>query len=99
MTKVDSSTVHSIGYEPDTETLTARFHCSCTKGGKQSPGPNCAKCRDTGHSGTYTYDGVPVAAYIAVRDAKKQPDGSVGRAFAKNIKKAGYKFSYKPHGA
>ena len=94
--KMESSQIHSIGYDPVEQVMEARFNCRhCGPG---APHPNCQHCHGTGHTGTYSYAGVPVEAYAAVRDAKQQ-GGSVGSAFHQHIKKAGFKFEFRHHGA
>lgn len=85
----DSSQLHSSSYDPVEETLTVRFRCgSCAGKGKPEGSEfGCDKCGGKGHGDPYKYKGVPVEAYVAVRDAE-----SVGAAFHQHIKKAGYEF-------
>lgn len=96
--RVESSTIHSLGYDPVEGVLTATFHCACNKGGRGKPDGNCPKCHGRGHSGTYTYAGVPAETYAAIRDAKAK-GGSTGSTFNQLVKKAGYKFTFTPHPA
>lgn len=90
MQKVESSTIHSIGYDAVDQSLQVLFnHGACA-------GRGCEKCGNSGHSGQmYTYSEVPVEKYVAVRDAE-----SVGRAFGDEINnwknpdtKEGFKFT------
>ncbi len=100
---VESSQIHSLSYDPVSEELSVRFLCqACKRAGAASA--NCPKCRGTSHTGVYRYSGVPVEAYAAVRDAKKNdPNGSHGKALNQHIKRGGkdgkgYPFQYTPHG-
>ena len=99
MHRVESSQIHSIDFDPVAGVMRAAFHCStCSKGGACKSDPNCPKCSGKGHSGIYTYEGVPAEHYAAVRDAKSKGE-STGATFAKLIKKGGHKFIFTPHGA
>jgi hypothetical protein len=96
--KIQSKQLYSVGYDPVEEVMEARFICGNCRG--KEPLPQCAKCAGQGHSGTYTYAGVPVEHYVAIRDAKttgKDHDFSHGRAFNNLIKKGGYKFTFRPN--
>lgn len=93
MTKVKSSTIHSLGYDAVEQTLDVLFnHGKCS-------GKGCPDCQHTGHSGQkYTYSDVPAEKYVAVRDGE-----SVGKSFGEHIKnwkhpvtKEGYRFSKRP---
>ncbi len=103
--KVESSQIFSIAYDPIEERMEARFKCQpCYKAG--DPAPGCERCHGAGHTGTYSYSGVPVEAYAAVRDARKNDpkEGSHGKMLNLHVKRGGkdgkgYPFSFTPHGA
>jgi RecJ-like exonuclease len=78
-----SSNIKSHAYDPVDERLELRFRCGTCKGtGNQAIGDDaCSKCAGSGHTGTYSYQEVPVAVYDAFRSAD-----SHGRAFSALIK-------------
>lgn len=100
-----SSTLFSFGFDPVDEILQCRFKCrSCKGSGKNEVGGNCGPCFGTGHSGTYSYrpeiNGQHVSlddAYRQMREAHEKGE-SVGAAHNNLLKKAGYKFTFTPHG-
>lgn len=89
--KVESSQIHSIGYDPVEQKLSVRFLCNTCKG--KDCDDECAKCGGDGHSSTYEYDDVPQEHYVALRDEKE----SIGKKFGSLIKGGGFKFK-KVHG-
>lgn len=89
-----SSQIHSHHYEPDTQNFHVRFSCRRCKsaGHEEVPGHGKVTCPDCGGKGypkTYTYTGVPVETYVAVRDAE-----SVGSAMHKLIVKNKDRFPF-----
>lgn len=102
-----SSQLFSFGFDPVEERLCCRFRCrKCSGTGKNEVGGSCGPCRGTGHTGDYVYtpetkDGqrLPLDdAYRQLREAHEKGE-SVGAAHNTVIKKAGYKFTFTPHGS
>lgn len=102
--RVESSTLHSIGYEPVEGVLSARFLCGCAKDTGE-PKSDCGKCAGVGHKGNYSYPSaddrakgksVPPDVYASIRDAKAQ-GLSTGKVFTEKVKRAGYTFDFTPH--
>lgn len=82
-----SSQIHSTSYDPVERSLNVRFLCGPCKGTGRAAEDDCAKCGGAGHSSEYQYEGVPVEAYAAVRDAE-----SVGATFNSLIKRGPFKY-------
>lgn len=100
--KVNSSQLHSLGFDAVEGVMTALFHCKCTKGGTIKSDPNCA-CKGTGTSGRYEYPDTAPEVYAAIRDAKSKGQ-STGATFNMLIKRGGkdgkgFPFTFTPHGS
>ena len=85
---VKSSNILSIAHEGTT--MQVRFKCgACDATGLEpnaAKGESCPKCKGWGHTGTYTYEGVPSEIHRRVMLAD-----SVGGEFDKLIRKGSYK--------
>lgn len=87
-----SSQIYSLGFDPISYTLEAKFICrgcgGSGKDGRQPIADACSVCLGSGHKGHYEYPNIPVEDYAAVRDDKE----SVGAAFNRIIKGKKYAF-------
>ncbi len=80
MRPVSSSQVHSVGYDPDSQTLHVKFKDRTNKAGDVIPGS------------TYAYSGVPPEVHAGLLAADADEKQSVGSHFGKNIRGGGYSY-------
>lgn len=80
MIKVTSSQIAAVGHDKATGVLTIRFVDRTKKDGTAIPGA------------LYEYDGVPASVHKTLLAADRDPKLSVGQAFGRFVKDAGYSY-------